>query len=108
MGDGTTAAWAGDGAPRVLHVERNTFAAALTRATLEDAGLAVETVPTLDLVPPGSLRAYDVCVHRLAAASDPAFLGVELPTVVVPAGDRSSPQALVHAVRRAAEARRAA
>lgn len=114
MGDGATAAGAGgDASPfgeavRVLHVERNTFDAALTRATLEDAGIAVETVATLDLVPSDSLRAYDVCVHRLAAAREPAFLGVELPTVVVPHGDRSSPRDLVHAVLTAAEARRAA
>lgn len=114
MGDETTAARAGrDTVPvgravRVLHVERNTFAAALTRATLEDAGIAVETVATLDVVPETSLAEYDVCLHRLGAACAPVRLAVGLPTVVVSHQDRSSPHALVQAVVTAAEARRAA
>jgi hypothetical protein len=106
--EGTTTAGTGGITLRVLHVERNTFGAALTRATLEDAGLAVETVAGLDLVPPGSLREYDVCLHRLGAACAPASAGVGLPTVVVPPHDPSSPRELVLAVVTAAEARRAA
>jgi hypothetical protein len=108
MGNGTTAVRAGGSTPRVLLVERDTFHAALTRATLEDAGIAVEAVATLDVVPQDALREFDVCVHRLAAACDPAFLGVGLPTVVVPPDDRSAPHDLVHAVVSVAEARGAA
>jgi hypothetical protein len=93
---------------RVLHVERNSFDAALTRATLEDAGIAVETVATLDVVPAGELQEYDVCLHRLGASCRLGFLGVPLPTVVVPPEDRSSPHDLVLAVLSVAEARRAA
>ena len=114
MGDETTATRAaGDTVPvratvRVLHVERDTFDAALTRATLEDAGIAVETVATLDVVPPASFAEYDVCLHRLGAACEPVCLGVGLPTVVVSPLDPSPPHALVQAVVTAAEARRAA
>lgn len=48
---------------RVLYIERDSFIAAMTRATLEDAGFEVDWFPAADAVraAPGS-DPYDVCL----------------------------------------------
>ena len=46
----------------VLHVERDTFLAALYHATLEDAGFAVAWYPSADAALAAAPAVYDVCL----------------------------------------------
>jgi DNA-binding response OmpR family regulator len=48
--------------PRVLHVERDTFVAALVHATLEDAGFDVDWYPSPETALAGEPAQYDVCL----------------------------------------------
>lgn len=117
--------------PRVLHVERDTFVAALVNATLQDAGFDVDWHPNPDAALAGEPAKYDVCllqgdvvaargrtttetVARLARGAPIVFLtdrleaGARIPRVST-LSKPFSPRALVEAVETAVQkGRRAA
>lgn len=47
---------------RVLYIERDSFTAAMTRATLEDAGFEVDWFPVPEAMRPPAVGRYDVCL----------------------------------------------